>query len=246
MSDKVIDYEIDLSKLGQIISKRFKVFLAIIIAMSTVAFCGSKFLMKKKYTATTTVIIVSNEETSSQGITYNDVQLSQKLVSTYSRILTSETVGDQVLQDLRLAAQGFTSQDYKRFISVKSASNNEVLDVSVTTEDPYMSASIANQAVKVFSDEVYQIMNIRNVTVLDTAKVPSHPSGPNVKRNTMIGGLLGFLICFVWTLIEQIMDKKVKTEEEVKSILNYPILAVIPEFTDKTERKFAYGINRKS
>ena len=139
MSEKVIDYEIDLSKIGQIISKRLKIFLAIIVTLSSVAFLWSKILMPKQYTATSTVIIVSNDETNAQAITYSDVQLSQKLVSTYSRILTSETVGDKVINELHLEQQGYTSSDYKKFISVHSASNNEVLDVSITTEDPYMS-----------------------------------------------------------------------------------------------------------
>ena len=87
------DYIIDLKKIWDVIRKNAVLFTVIILACCAAAVGGSKFLLKKQYRATATVVIVSNND---QDITYNDVQLSQKLVDTYSRILTSETVGDRL------------------------------------------------------------------------------------------------------------------------------------------------------
>ena len=220
------DYIIDLKKIWDVIRKHAVLFTVIIIAASAAAFAGSKFLLKKQYRATATVVIVSNND---QDITYNDVQLSQKLVDTYSRILTSETVGDRVISNLGLE---MTSSDYKKIINVSSSSNSEVLDVSATTEDPSLSADIANETVKVFSNQVYKIMNIRNVAVLDTAKAPSNPSGPNLKRNALLGAAIGFLLCALIVLWKSLEDTKIKTEDEVKRLLYYPVIGSIPEQED--------------
>ena len=226
---KDIQYEIDLSRLWEVIMENMKLFLMILIACGTIAFGGTKLLIRKTYSATASVVIVSNDTAKENVMTYNDVQLSQKLVSTYARILMSETVGDKVLANLRLDKEGLTSADYKKIVVVNSADNTEVLDVTATTDDPVLSAEIANEAVKVFSNQVYDIMNIRNVTILDTAKVPIHPSGPNTKRNTALGVLFGALICALITAIKMMRDTTIKTEDEAKDILNYPIIGVIPE-----------------
>lgn len=228
------NYVIDLQKIWNVIKKNAVLF-AVIIAMCGAAFFGgTKLFLKKEYSATATVVIVTSD---GQNITYNDVQLSQKLVDTYSRILMSENVGDKVIQNLGL---DISSSDYKRIVRVDSSTNSEVLDVTATTNNPELSSKIANETVKVFSNQVYDIMNVRNVTILDTAKTPSKPSGPNVKRNTMLGVALGILLCALIALWQVLKDTKIKTEEEVKKLIYYPVIGVIPDiFTD--EERGTYG-----
>ena len=222
------EYTIDLAKIANVIRKNAIMFLLIITVCGACAFFGSKYMIPKTYSATASVVIVSNDETN-QGITYNDVQLSQKLVTTYSRILRSEAVGERVLANLTLTGNGWTPEDYKEAIDVRSDANTEVLDIVVTTQDPELSARIANETVKVFGDQVYKIMNVRNVTILDRAKVPLQPSGPNMKRNTVLGLAIGFILSVLIAFLKSMQDTKIKSEEEVKELLNYPVIGIIPD-----------------
>ena len=73
-------------------------------------------------------------------------------------------------------------------------------------------------------------MQIENVSVLNNAKIPTKKSGPSGLKNTAIGILIGMVICAFITLYQLLTDTKVKTEEEVKVIFDYPIIGVIPEF----------------
>ena len=72
-------------------------------------------------------------------------------------------------------------------------------------------------------------MNIENVTVLNSAKVPEQKSSPSNVKNTMIGFLLGCVIdgCIVMYLL--LNDRNIRTEEELKQIFDYPIIGLIPE-----------------
>ena len=232
------DYIIDLGKMWNIFRRNFLKIMAVVLIFGLAAYAGTSFLIEKTYKATASVIIVSNED-STQGVTYSDVQLSQKLTSTYSRILTSETVGEKVIKNLGLDKEGWTAETYKSAVNVSSSSNTEVLDVSVTTKDPETSAKVANEAVNVFSNQVYDIMNVRNVTVLDKAKIPVKPSGPNVVRNTMLGVALGILLGAVYVVIASFADTKVKTEAEVKEVLGYPVIGLIPEMLYKEAGAYA-------
>ena len=233
MNEHDNEYEIDLLQVFEIIKEKLILFILICMLCCTTALCITKFAIKETFTATAKLIVVqkSNSASAQQNYTYSDQQLSQKLASTYSQIIMSEAISDPVIANLDLFNKyGITSNTYEKIVKVSSANNTEVMDVSVTTNDPVLSADIANEVVRVFEDKIYDIMQIENVTTLTNAKVPTRKSGPSTTRNTAIGGLIGLLICGVITMVQLLTDTKVKTEEEVKKIFDYPIIGSIPDF----------------
>ncbi len=232
MNENDYEYEIDLVQIFEIIKEKLLLFILICMICCTAALCVTKFLMKEKFTATSKLIIVQKSDSATaQNYTYSDQQLSQKLASTYSQIIMSEAISDPVISNLDLFNQyGIDSEKYRSIVKVSSANNTEVIDVSVTTSDPVLSADIANEVVNVFESKIYDIMQIENVTTLTEAKVPTKKSGPSTMKNTMIGGLLGLVICGLITVIQLFTDTKVKTEDEVKKIFDYPIIGSIPDF----------------
>ncbi|BFL36279.1 YveK family protein [Holdemania massiliensis] len=221
------EIEIDLSRVFEIIKKHFKLFALIILATSAVAALVTLFLIPKKYTAETKLIIVQKSNPDSQQISYNDLQTSQKLVNTYSEILKSEAISDEVIQNLKL--DDLDTEGYQKIVKISSVKDTEVITVAVTSKDSKEAATIANEVVRVFQDKIYSIMNIENVTVLNSAKVPEKKSSPSTMRNTLVGFLLGCVIdgCIVVYLL--LNDRNIRTEEEMKQIFDYPIIGLIPD-----------------
>ena len=223
------EIEIDLSRVFEIVKKHFKPFALIILSVSIVAALITLFLIPKKYTAEAKLIIVQKSNPDSQQISYNDLQTSQKLVNTYSEILKSEAVSDEVIRNLKLSQDGIDHKAYLDMVNISSVKDTEVIKISVETKDPEQSAKIANEIVSVFRRKIVTIMNIENVTVLNSAKVPEQKSSPSNVKNTMIGFLLGCVIdgCIVMYLL--LNDRNIRTEEELKQIFDYPIIGLIPE-----------------
>ena len=223
---------IDLLKLFEIVMKNIVWFIIVIILCGTVAYAGTTLLIDKTYSATATVIIVQNNNSNaSQAVTYNDVQLSQKLVSTYTQILQSEAIGDSVVANLDLYDKyEIDTEKLNKMVEVKAASNTEVMNITATSKDPKLSADIANEMVSVFKKKIFDIMSVENVTVLNSAKIPTKPSGPSVLKNTAIGMMVGAVLCGIYAVVVLLTDTKVKTEEDVKKIFDYPVIGVIPEF----------------
>ena len=223
---------IDLLKLFEIVMKNIVWFIIVIILCGTVAYAGTTLLIDKTYSATATVIIVQNNNSNaSQAVTYNDVQLSQKLVSTYTQILQSEAIGDSVVANLDLYDKyEIDTEKLNKMVEVKAASNTEVMNITATSKDPKLSADIANEMVSVFKKKIFDIMSVENVTVLNSAKIPTKPSGPSTLKNTAMGMMVGAVLCGIYAVIVLLTDTKVKTEEDVKKIFDYPVIGVIPEF----------------
>ena len=225
-----------MTQIFEIIKDKLILFILICMVCCTIALCVTKFLMKKEYTATAKLIVVQKSDSVSaqQNYTYSDLQLAQKLAATYSQIIMSEAISDPVITNLDLYDKyGIDSEKYGNIVKVSSANNTEVMNIEVTTNDPQLSAEIANEVVDVFEEKIYDIMQIENVTTLTDAKVPEKKSGPSTLKNTAIGGVIGLLICAAIVVLQLFTDTKVKTEEEVKKIFDYPIIGSIPDFEIK-------------
>ena len=231
--------EIDLSRLLEICIKNIVLIIVSMMLCSTLAYVITTTLMEKQYTASSRIVIVSNNTNKTDSISneYNAILLSQKLTDTYKEIMLSEVISNAVIHNLDLDSKyGYTTETYEEVVSVSSVNSTEVMDITVKTNDPYLSASIANEVVNIFMKKIPTIMNIDNVTLLNNAKVPDKPSGPSVLKNTVIGCLIGLFISLLYCLIILLTDTKVKTEEEVKKIFDYPIIGIIPDYDEEDVR----------
>lgn len=223
-NDEVV---IDLSRFWEEFKKIWLRCLTITVLFTVCGYLISAFLLTEVFTATSRLIIVQQSGTeTTQQITYNDVQLSQKLVNTYTEIIKSEAILDKVIDNLNL---NYNSEELNELLKVSSVNNTEVIDVSITTENPELSAKITNEIVDVFQKEIYEIMNVSNVTVLNEAKIPEEKSGPSNIKNSLIGLAIGIILSGIMLTIRVLTDTKVKTEEEVRAIFDYPIIGVIPD-----------------
>lgn len=235
MKDDVI--EIDLLEILNIARKNIITIISICILCSGLGFAYAKYVLPKKYEATTKIIIVKDENQSNSSVTYNDLQTSQKFAATYKQILMSEAISDIVINNLDLENKyGIDSAGYKKIVDVAAENNTEVMAITVETTDPELSANIANEVVDVFISKIYNIYDVKNVSILNKAKVPEKKSSPSITKFTAIGGCIGLLISGIIVFVKLFIDTKVKTEDEVKAIFDYPIIGTIPDFVVKEEQ----------
>ena len=124
------------------------------------------------YSAVTTVVLskptTANNSyvTSSEAITQGDITLNSKLVSTYSEIMKSRAVAEEVKTALGLE---ISEESLMSNISVNAKDDTEMLKIQVQNEDPIVAANVANSLSDVFKEKVREIYNIENVTVIDKA-----------------------------------------------------------------------------
>lgn len=224
--------EIDLLRILEIVRNEILIIVALFILCCTAGYVYGRFFVEDKYTATAKMIVLQDSNSNSNSnYTSSDQAFAQKLVNTYSQIIMSDAIADPVVTNLDLIKRyGINSAGYKNIVSVSSADKTEVINVSVTTNDPVLSADIANEVVNVFEEKIYSIMKIENVTTLTSAKTPTSKSGSNNKYIS-IGAIIAAVISIIMVLIIYFTDSKVKTEDEVKQIFDkYPIIGSIPEF----------------
>ena len=57
----------------------------------------------------------------------------------------------------------------------------------------------------------------------------SKPSSPNVKRNALLGALVGGFLAVVSILVLEILDDRVRRPEDVEEVLGMTLLGVVPD-----------------
>ena len=66
------------------------------------------------------------------------------------------------------------------------------------------------------------------MTTLDEAVVPQNPSSPNIKRNVVIGFVLGGVSISILLLLSEVLDDRVKKPEDIEEVMGITLLGVIP------------------
>ncbi|MBD2353382.1 polysaccharide biosynthesis tyrosine autokinase [Tolypothrix sp. FACHB-123] len=85
------------------------------------------------------------------------------------------------------------------------------------------------QLVKQFQEvEMIENQNVGNARIISDALVPDKSVSPIVPLNLALGGFLGILLGVGTALILEATDNSLKTIEEVKQLLDYPLLGTIP------------------
>lgn len=118
----------------------------------------------------------------------------------------------------------------RNMITAEAVEQTEVFKVQITNADPVLAAQIANAIAKVAPDEISEIVVGSSTKIIDYATVPTSPSSPNVMRNTALGAVIGIVLAAVIAILQELLDVRVREEQDVVRISDAPILGRIPDF----------------
>lgn len=216
---------IDLSKLFLILKKNMKYLIILPIVFLVLSMVITFVFMTPKYSSSTQVL-VNQKETDNQ-IMAQQVQSNLQLVNTYSEIIKSPRILDKVSQNLK---GKYSSKEISGMLTVSNQAESQILNISVENESRETASKVANEIANVFSIDVSKIMNVDNVSILSKADTNGKQISPKPLVNLVVGIFLGLIVALIIIFLKEILDKRIKTEEDVEEILGLPVLGVIQKF----------------
>lgn len=220
---------ISLGELFSILKRSKWLIASLTILAALIAFLVSSFVISPTYEASTQVLVAPKQ--SENTIDLGQVQSSINLVNTYRVIIQSPAILEQVQQNVVGAPENIADM-----IAVNSEQNSQVINIAVQHTSPVIATDIANEISRVFSKEVPELMSVDNVKILSDANVPVFPVKPNILLNTAIAAVLGMMIGVAIAFLKVVLDRRIKTEQDVETILELPVLGSIPVI-DRVEMK---------
>lgn len=210
--------------------------VAVIAAAGTAVYdLGIK---QKLYKSHTTVVLAQDntKAESATTTTLNDININQKLVSTYSEIVKSKRVLQEAIDKLELDT---TPEKLAKQINVTAIEDTEIIKIAVSDPDAERAAAIANKVAEIFATTVHDTFGLNNATILDEAEANNIQSNNTTLRDLAIALLLSVFGVVAVAFVIYYFDDSVKYSEELESQVKMPIAGKVV----KSEIKLKPGDN---
>lgn len=217
--------EIDLRELFDYFKSKISwiiIIVALAIGMGNLYTLVTRVPMYKS--STSLVLVVENNENT--AYTNSEQQLNKNLVGTYSEIIKSKKILNEVIKNLEL---NYTTSYLQKAITVSSVANTEIISITVSDQNNKLAAQIADETAYVFTKEIVNIYKLNNVSILDRAEVEKSPYNVNYIKDNIIYVLIGIVISCGLIFVFFYFDTTIKTAEEVEKKLGLTIIGIVPK-----------------
>ncbi len=224
--------EINLEELLKFFISKIKFIALATVVFLVLGFVYVNFILTPMYHSSTTLILVGSSENQNSTTTQNDINLNKNLISTYSEIVKSRTVLQQVIDKLNLDEDTTT---LSKKISVSSVENTEIIKIQVSDKNNKIAKDIASTTADVFMKEVKNIYNLTNVSVIDKASLENVPYNINIVKQLLISGVIGFVLSSGIVFLIFYFDTTIKSSKDIEEKLGLPVIGNITLIDKKGE-----------
>ena len=215
------EIEIDLRELFLALKKKIAWILLTAFIFAGAAGLITKFAMTPIYSSTAQLYVVSKGGLSQ----LTDLTMGTQLTQDYMVIVKTRPVLDKVIEDLHL------DMDYKELgdkITVENPSDTRIMQITVTDKDSEVAREITQDLAEVTSKTVAKKMDVKSPTIIEKAYKAEQPDSPSLKKNIVIGALLGFILMAAAIVIQYLMNDTILKEEDIEKYLGINTLAQLP------------------
>ena len=239
---------IDLFELLSAFIKKIWVAVIFTVTGAVLALTYTMFFVTPLYKSSA-LLYVNNSDFSLGSVSISTTELSaaKSLVATYSVILTSRTVINEVIE---VSGVNYTYDEMVDMVEAKSVDNTEVFSITVTSANPAEAEMLANLYAQILPNKISEIVNGSEPKIVDYAVIAAKRSSPSYTKNTAIGAFLGFVIAAAIVIISYLRDDIIHSEEYLtKTYPNIPLLTVVPDLINTRSNGYGYyraPINKSS
>jgi capsular exopolysaccharide synthesis family protein len=192
------------------------------------------WLTPRLYSAQVTIYVSAQpgaDTATAASAAYQGNLLSQQKVKSYTQLLTSHRIAQDVAERL---VSGASASEIERQITASSQPDTVLLTATATDGSPQLARQMANATGAAFTALVAQLERPTtdlppNVTaqVVEPAQLPTTPVSPRPVVNFGLGILLGLLAGCAAALLRHRLDTSVKSVDDLVRITDAPNLGSI-------------------
>ena len=218
------EMEIDLLDLAYMLMDHWHHLLLCLLAGAVIFNAYAFFGIQPTYQSTSKLYVVSTSDDS--VVNLNDLNLGTSLTSDYEELMLSYPVLNRVIDRLDLDV---TSDELAKAFSLNNPSDTRILEITATSTDPQMAMDLAETMAEEAIDYLPDTMSTLAPNLAQHAKLPESKVAPSYTKFTMIGALLGLLICAAFFIVKYLMDDTIHTADDMEKYFGLVPLTTIPD-----------------
>lgn len=233
-------YTIDLLHIVRTLWRKIWVVAVAGVLAAAIGFSISSFVIAPKYSSS--IMLYVNNSSFSLGntsfsISSSEISAAQSLVKTYIVMLQNRTTLEGVIDEADLP---YTHEELGEMIEATSVNETEVMQVTVTAEDPYEASKIVNAIAEVLPSRISEIIDGASMEVVDSGVPDLQKVSPSITKHTVVGFILGVLVAVIGVVVAAMLDDTIHDEEYVLQNYDYPILAKVPDLVNSGTKPYGY------
>ena len=200
--------------------------LWILLAVVLIIVLGNVFTLLTRtplYQSNTTIVLVGE---SNSGYSQTESQLNQNLIGTYSQIIKSRKVLNQVIKNLDLK---LTTTDLAQSITTSSVEDTEIIQITVNNPKAKDAKKITDELAEVFAKEIKDIYDLENVEIIDKAEIAKTPYNVNYLKDNVIYLVVGLVLSFGVVFVMYYFDTSIKSSDIVEEKLGLTVIGIVPK-----------------
>ena len=223
LAEKDGEYEINLMELWYRVLENWKYITGAALVGMVAAIIVTFLFITPIYEADAKLYVLSPGDS---VLNLSDLQIGSYLTSDYREVFKTREVNQQVAANLQL---NYSYEQLQDMLTVENPSDTRILNIIVASKNPVEAMNIANEYANVARTYIADKMATEEPSILSVAQVPTDPSKPNKKLNTILGFFLGAFVSLGVIVVRFVLDDKIKTADDIRTYVQLSTLAVLPQ-----------------
>lgn len=212
------DLELDLARLFRAVAGKWLTVLTAAALCAAVVLGVMLFLKAPRYESGVTFYVY---DTTADGAFTGDIGTARKQVDSYLVILNTRQTLNEIIS---AAGVDCTARELEKRIRAEAVGETEFFRVTVEGENPVQAEQIADAIADILPGRISAIMEGTAVRVADAAVLPSEADEAGYLQSVLSGFLLGGLMAAVIIALRELLDGRVRREEDLEGLAKIPVL----------------------
>lgn len=222
---------ITVQKIVAILLNRLKFIILLSVIVGMLFFLYSKFVITPMY-STSAMIYVQNYNSK------EDSNSEENINEKNQKIYTSDINGSAALANICVIlfqnSDELTSLYNGCYVAMDVNEDTFYITITVKGDDPQKCANVANQIADKSQDVFKNHFDYGKIGSIREAKVPSSPYEPSNIKNALLGVLVGLVAACIISILLELIDTTIKSDDDIQVMYGLPVFAEIPDFESQS------------
>ena len=213
-------------KIIGVLLNRLKFIIIVTIAMGLLFFLYSKFVITPMYSTSSMIYV--------QSYGGGTDSRNDKDKTIYSSDISGSATLANICVTLFQNSDKLTSLYDGCTVNISVTERTFFITINVTGDNPQKCANVANQLAEVSGDVFKDYFQYGKCGIIREAKAPERPGSPNNLKNTLIGFVVGLAASCVISILLELIDTTIKSDDDIQTAYGVPVFAEIPDFENQS------------
>lgn len=172
---------------------------------------------------------------------------AMSMLDTYIEIFKTTDFNQNVADEInRLHGTSITADQIKSSISVEKIENTAMFKMHILTTDADLSYNISLALQECVPNAMSETnRGLVHASVVDKPMKATMATSKGYPKKCLIGAAAGMVLAAAYIILRDLLDVRIKTEEELSERYNIPVLGSIPAFDSKSGSKSKESKSKK-